>query len=76
MIRKPKAFFAIVGACAIVGAVALMGYRAENRDQRGEAAVAVAADRGALSADEAYRHAQATFVMPQGSWEQLFMHGR
>jgi len=76
MIRKPKAFFAIVGVCAVVGAAALIGYRAEDRDQRGEAGAAVAADRGTLSAADAYRHAQATFVMPQGSWEQLFMRGR
>lgn len=76
MIRKPKSFFAIVGACTMVGAAALIGYQAENRDRRDEAAAAVAASRGVMSADEAYHHAQATISMPQASWEQLFMHGR
>lgn len=76
MDRKAKFLFVIVGACTITGGAAFIGNQAENRDRRGETDASVVADREALSAEDAYRRAQATIVLPQASWEQLFMHGR
>lgn len=74
MDRNAKFLFVVVGACAITCGAAFIG--AENRDRRAETDASVVEDREALSAEDAYRRAQATTVVPQASWEQLFMHGR
>lgn len=76
MERREKLLFAVVGACVITAGAARIGNQAENRGGRGETAAPAVADHEALSAEDAYRQAQARIVLPHASWERLFMHSR